>query len=116
MSEAPDMRRATPQSDPTLQTLRPLAHTRQASEEDTPQHTSEPPTVCTCPPGNTPIGVHMTDDCAVHGWPTARELLGRMKADGLITQRRDGSYALRSYGRDALLALSAIHLQSGGKR
>lgn len=38
----------------------------------------------------------------------ARELLARMKYDGLITQRRDGTYHLRSYGRDVLTALHAI--------
>lgn len=41
----------------------------------------------------------------------AEALLGRLLADDLITRDRHGNYSLRSYGRDALLALRLIDHQ-----
>lgn len=37
----------------------------------------------------------------------AKANIGRMKSDGLITQRADGTILLRSYGRAALVTLAA---------
>jgi hypothetical protein len=42
-------------------------------------------------------------------------LLAQMKRDGLVTQRKDGSYHLRSYGRAALIALATIAAQEQAK-
>jgi hypothetical protein len=44
----------------------------------------------------------------------AEELLGRLKADGMLTQTADGRYHLRTYGRQALTALSLIMLEEEG--
>lgn len=41
----------------------------------------------------------------------AVDLIGRMKADGLVAERRDGTLLLRSYGRAALIALATIAAQ-----
>lgn len=42
------------------------------------------------------------------------QLLGRMKADGLITETKQGEYLLRSYGRDVRLVLNILHAENGG--
>jgi hypothetical protein len=41
------------------------------------------------------------------------QLLGRMKADGLITENRNGDLLLRSYGRDVRLVLNILHAENG---
>jgi hypothetical protein len=46
---------------------------------------------------------------------TAAELISRMKSDGLVTQRRDGTLLLRTYGREALVALATIAATQDGK-
>ena len=38
----------------------------------------------------------------------AKANIGRMKSDGLLTQKRDGTIVLRSYGRAALVTLLAV--------
>jgi hypothetical protein len=42
-------------------------------------------------------------------------LLSQLKRDGLVTQRKDGTYHLRSYGRAALIALATIAAQEQAK-
>lgn len=41
----------------------------------------------------------------------ATDLVGRMKADGMVAERKDGTLLLRSYGRAALIALATIAAQ-----
>lgn len=51
------------------------------------------------------------DGPLLEGPTQATDLLGRLLADGLITRTASGDYHLRSYGRDALVALRLIDHQ-----